>query len=471
MNVHVAPNLLNSIGPWRRLPLLEDEKDPLAFEGLGMFRTYIPSNLGGVLEVGCNQDKAKIIINHPKPGDNLKNFVGQPIPPAKRVFYPVKIGQHGWFYIAIGNVSGVYQVWARFYEVAVARESEDETADPLVPWNFWYWPNAASRKELTAWGSDVLQPCQKYEAAFGRQGVFDWEKTNHNDPNGTAEGWFGHCHNSAPASMIFKPPPDDGKSFGGQSFLCEELKFFATEFFGRYGTLKVGWSLKETKPRQGPFQQNKPADKPRMFGTIIGEFHQALARQLLVDGSPVLMDLRDSSGSDHTAVWNQAVYRYAAQFYETTPHGDWRDIQVKTRLHANDDTMLEPDFRSSGLPAEIMVDDIRGAPRYKTAAPAKDAPNKPAIRRDQLLLYRLIFKEDGTIDTRNPKNEWTSNTYLHGVDGDSYGNELFAPRFMFTPGKVTASPNAQGSGQPDDGNPRLVRADVLSLLELRDRYK
>ena len=45
---------------------------------------------------------------------------------------------------------------------------------------------------------------------------------------------------------------------------------------------------------------------------------------------PVMMDLRDSSGSDDSAVWNQAVYKYEAHFFETTPHSDWMDLQVKT---------------------------------------------------------------------------------------------------------------------------------------------
>jgi len=454
--LRVAPNLLNSVGPWRRLPLVETEDDALPFEGLGLFRTYVPSNLGGLLEIACDQPESQVTVSYPKPGDVLKDLADKPIAPAQRFVYPVRLGEHGWFYSAVGKVKGSYNVWARFWEIGLAREAEDDNAEPLIPWNFWYWPNAASRKEVTAWGSSVLQPCQKYEAAFGRSGVLDWEEAHHNDPDGTKEAWHGHCHNSAPAAMIFKPPPDEGLTMGGQSFSCEELKFFATEFVGRYGDVRGIWGLPGSGPlrRRGPYHENKPADKPELFGKLVGDFHQNLARELLRNYSPLLMDLRDSTGSDHAEVWNQAIYKYVAQFYETTPHGDWKDIQVTTWLHANEDT-LPAGFKSSGLPAQVVARGPRAEGKPKDAVPA---PSPPAIRRDQVLCYQLIFKDGGAVDTKNPKNRWSSNTFR--------GTELFAPRFMFVPHKVRATPDPEG-----DGNPRIERDDVLKMWELWDRYK
>src|SRR6266404_3193241 len=96
-DIRVAPNLLNSVGPWRRLPLVQDETDGLSFEGLGLFRTYVPSNLGGVLIVDCDQPDSKVTVSHPKPGDQLKDLAGKPIPPADQFYYEVRLGEHGWF--------------------------------------------------------------------------------------------------------------------------------------------------------------------------------------------------------------------------------------------------------------------------------------------------------------------------------------------------------------------------------------
>src|SRR5262249_25019691 len=149
--IRVAPNLLNSVGLWRRLPLVEAASDALSFEGPGLFRTWIPSNLGGLMEVACDQEDAQVTVSHPKPSDVVKDLAGKPIPPKKKSFlYPVRLGEHGWFYIAVGKTSGAYTMRARFWEIGLARDADNDDSDPLIPWNFWYWPNAASMQESTA---------------------------------------------------------------------------------------------------------------------------------------------------------------------------------------------------------------------------------------------------------------------------------------------------------------------------------
>jgi hypothetical protein len=300
----------------------------------------------------------------------------------------------------------------------------------------------------------TLKPCQKYEAAFGKTGVFDWEKAHHNDPSGTAEAWEGHCHNSAPASMIFATPPAGGVTHNGQHFLCEELKFFATEFYGREGVFDYVWGLPGhgSMGRQGFYQENKPADDPVRFGKIIGEFHSQLTRQLLQGREPVMMDLRNESGADHSEVWNQAVFKYEAHLSETKPHSDWTDITVRTVLRANADIM-PAGFVSSESPANIV------ATGPKPGGKPKDTESSTATyKRDQELKYRLIYKNSGKISERNKKNRW------FGVTLEGKPTELHAPRFMFKAEKPT------GNITPD-GNPLIDKTDVLTLLKLRDRYK
>lgn len=455
----LAPNLTNSLAPWRRLPLVESPEHALPFEGLGQFVVYVPARNGGILEVGCDQPDAKVVVRHPRPDSpSLEDLAGVAIPKANKFVYPVRPDQFQWFYVFVGNVTGVYNVWATFTEVGVARVQEaNDDSDPLIPWNFWYFPNAASRRDVSAWGSDKIQPCQKYERAFGRSGVLAWEKLNHNDPSGTTEAWHGHCHNSAPASIYFDEPPAEGLKFNGESFLCEELKFFAAEFVGLYGAwLPNGWILPGTGPkkRRGPYHEHKPADDSARFGTVIGDFHNLLVAHILKNNNAVMMDLRDVSGSDHNEVWNQAVYKFQARMWEHTPHDNWLDMEFETHLFANEDT-LPNDVSSSGRPANIVANGPRPGGKPKDVEPSGRE------RRDELLRYRLIYDNNGAIQVKNERNEWTS---VVKVGKESV--QLHAPRFLFSPAKPLADVKQGASG-----NVTIQRADVLQLMTLRKRFQ
>jgi len=346
-------------------------------------------------------------------------------------------------------------MWATFSEIGIAREADRDTADPLIPWNFWYFPYGGTGVDpkFTAWGGTVLQPCQRYERDSGVTDVYSWEVAHHDNADGKAQGWWGHCHNAAPASMVFKTPPAAGKKFHIETFLCEELKFFATEYYGRQGTDDFVWGLPGTGPmnRQGFFQEHKPSADPKKFGTVIGDFHRQLQTQLLLKRLPLLMDLRDASGTDNSAVWNQAIYKYTAKMWETPGTNNWLDVTLETKLNANEDSM-RPDLSSSGLPAVQVPNPLGGGPD------AIPDTSPGTIRRDQTLDYHLFFKEDGTVDSANAHNEW------YGVTLDKDGTDLYAPRFIFAPKK----PTGKSGG---DGNPKIVLADALLLLELRDRFK
>ena len=240
----VAPNLTNTLALIERLPLLESPADALTFSTPTlMFVVYIPSKMGGVLRVGCTKPGARVVVETID-GKSITDLDGNAIAPAQTFVCPIPVNQYQWFMVFVGKVSGSYGMWATFAEIGTAREADNDSSDPLIPWNFWYFPYGGPgvNPDFTAWGSALLRPCQKYESDFEETDVFSWEKDHHDNADGKAQGWWGHCHNSAPASMIFKTPPAAGKKFNKETFLCEELKFFATEYFGRQGALDSVWA-------------------------------------------------------------------------------------------------------------------------------------------------------------------------------------------------------------------------------------
>src|SRR5204863_8147210 len=123
-------------------------------------------------------------------------------------------------------------------------------------------------------------------------------------------------------------PDPAGKTVGGVHFTCEELKYFAAEYVGRAGSDTTPWWVPGSgrMGREGFFQEHKPEDNPKRFGTLIADFHKAIRNVFLIDQKAGCMDLRDASGAQHEEVWNQAVYKYVARMWETTPHVDWHDI-------------------------------------------------------------------------------------------------------------------------------------------------
>lgn len=332
-----------------------------------------------------------------------------------------------------------------FEELGFAREAD---GNPLIPWNFWYWPVGNVMKERTAWGSSFLSPLSKYERAFKVQGVREWEKEHHNDPAGTKKSWEGHCHDTAPASILFRAPPEGGMTFNRVHFSCEELKFYATEFFGRFGRLTRVWVLpgEGHRGRMGTFQTSRPNDEPERFGTdplVLVGFLQMLRERVRDAGHALVMDLRDSTGESHEAVWNQAVYQYMTRYWQTD-RTDLQLVEGRTVLCANED-YLEEDGSSSGLPAAIDV--VEGE---RVAVPNESG-------RIQECRFRTRFKNDGDMDPEAGDNRWWSVKV-----GET---ETHAPRFAFIVEKPAAEAHPWSKA-----NPRIEHEHVMNLLSLREKY-
>ena len=186
--IRVAPNLINTLNPTTRLPLLEDESLALSFEGtIGMFRTWVPSRFGGTLEIGCDQPGAKIAVAYKK--SPAVDDAGNPVAKSSRVVCTVAPGQFGWWEIAVDKVAGTYRMWALFKEVGIARDGSSDDDDPLIPWNFCIFPTPKACKLFRLGAARICSRVKKYETAFSKAGVLDWEKAHHNDPTGTELGW------------------------------------------------------------------------------------------------------------------------------------------------------------------------------------------------------------------------------------------------------------------------------------------
>lgn len=444
----LAANLSNKLDVLHVLPLMESAKKAQTFDNaLGVHAIFVPSDLGGRLTVGFgSKHKA---TDHALGVLDPHGVVHRPdVSGHVRIDLARGKRGHGVFFASVHAKSGKYSIFALFEELGFAREKD---GSHLIPWNFWYWPFAEVKKPDTAWGSTYMFPLSRYERAFNVSGkkVRKWEKEHHNDPTKTRAPWEGHCHNSAPASILFQAPPDAGKSHAGVDFTCEELKFYATEFFGRFGVLEFVWGLPGTGPmgRDGPLQENRPSDDPKLFGTnkraLVG-FLETLRIELRDKGRALVMDLRDISGAAHAEVWNQAIYQYVTRYWQPNPV-DLQLTEGLTLLSANED-FLPPGGTSSGLPAEIKT--VDGEPQA--------IPN--ATGRDQRMRFRLRFRSSGKVDVGAADNRWWNVKAAEGTD-------IHAPRFAFRvkPPLATESPTS-------DGNPHIERANTLALLSLRTKF-
>ncbi len=436
----VGPNIMNTVDVALRLPLMPSAKEAQRFEQkLGFHVVFVPSNLGGRLRIGFLGSKAKAAekrlgVVDPQGDLHTRDASGE-----VRTDIEVRRRGSGLFQIAVLDESMDYRIYALFEETGTARQADGK---PLIPWNFWYFPFAHSTEAPSAWGGTELQPLQKYERAFGETGVLAWEKQHHADPTNSRPPWEGHCHLAAMASIMFVNPMPDGFEFNGERFLAEELKFLGAEFAGRFGNSKSEYKLpSEGGHRMGPFHEQKPSEAPEAFGQtpdVLLGLLRVLQREIGLSGRALVMDLRDSDGLEHTAVWNQAVYRYVTRYWQP----DVKDPTLTDGvcvLFGNAD--IYTGTKSSGLPAETVVE--HGETILKHGANHTSSRNEFTVR----------FTAAGIHDTSAPENRWKATT--------RGGMDTFAPRYAYRVAKPSKTVIVAL------GNPRIDPNHVLAVLRLR----
>ncbi len=439
----VGPNIMNTIDVARRLPLVRSRSDAKHFtESPGFHALFLPTNLGGRLRIGfadTKQDAKKKRLGVVDPHGNVhtRDESGE-----VRIDIEVLRRGNGLFQIAVYDETQDYRLYAMFEESGTARQADKK---PLIPWNFWYFPFAASRKDESAWGGTELQPLQKYERAFKETGVLAWEKAHHGDPTKSRPEWQGHCHLAAPASVMFVNPPAEGLEYNGVEFLAEELKFYAAEFVGRFGRFEKVYEL-PTKDghRGGVLQEKKPSESPEVFGAArdgIVELLRMLRRELQVKGRALIMDLRDATGLDPTEVWNHAVYRYVTRYWQP-------DVADPTLTDGSCAVFANGDFYSgivsSGMPARTTTRDGEAVIDHLES------------HEKRVSEFTVRFTADGEHDANAAENRWKATR--------SPIADTFAPRFA-----VAVSKPANSVVEPF-GNPRIDPKHVLELLQLRPEF-
>lgn len=438
----IGPNFLNTSDVSFRLPLMKQKEDAVHFTfGYGFHSVFVPSNLGGRLRIGFGgpefeSKKKEIGVVDPHAVLHRRDESGE-----VRIDIEPRMRKSGLFSIAVSDEDKDYHLYALFEESGTARQAD---GSPLIPWNFWYFPFGDSTKEKSAWAGTVLQPLQKYERAFGKTGVLDWEIEHHADPRKVRDEWEGHCHLAAPASVMFFEPKADGVEINGETFLAEEIKLLGAEFVGRFGVVTDLYDLPETAFRRGPLHEKKPSDDPEAFGTDswgLVTLLETMRMEIGIKGNALIMDLRDETGANHKEVWNHAVYRYVTRYWQPDV-SDPTLVDGACTLFANAD--IYTGAESSGRPATTTIKDGETVVEHGVDSTS---------RRNE---FTLRFASTGLHDTSAPENRWTSTRRAHV--------ETFAPRYA----KRIEKPSKKVVLQA--GNPLIHPEHVLALLKLRPEF-
>src|SRR5262245_34573812 len=116
--------------PFRRLRLGHQDNATVAF---GLWTVWVPSNMGGRLKI---EGAAGLTITIQRPaGTTLATGKG-------KATYDVPIGTWGEFVVT--TVGATNAVNADFTQTYWSRQGSDLDAEPLIPYNFWYWPSKAA---------------------------------------------------------------------------------------------------------------------------------------------------------------------------------------------------------------------------------------------------------------------------------------------------------------------------------------
>ncbi len=445
----LAPNRVNTYSLVRALPLMEKDTDAHEFRAtIGTHEIYIPTNFAGVLTVRllspANGDLVTVVT--PK-GKSHHGGADRTV----RIEIPGLMRGTGYFTVTVVCPGQQYRLNATFDSDGVAKDASGYH----IPWNFWFFPYADSMKHASARGGGLFRPLHKYEEAFGVTGVVEWEEAHHSEAPGKRNEWEGHCSVSALASIAFEAPPLDGVDHGGVHFTCEELKLLAAETFGKHGLVRDAW-FPFKKEERAPLKSVRPDADPEAFGTMLAEFLGMLSRELIVSQIPVVMDLRDPNGVDPEAVWNHAVFKQRTRYWQ--PDVDDPTLtEGRVILYANAD-FYRPDAKPTGMPAEV---DAR----------------KLTLTEDRVerhCRFRVRFQHDGKLSVESQDNAWLS---VHAEAPRSLINpslmeDKFGPTPTFMPEYAAAvKPMMELQNTTTDGNPKIAKKDVLTLLRLRPQYR
>jgi hypothetical protein len=467
-----------------RLPLGHQVPMPRA---MTLFKVWLPTNTGGQLLISTTGSGTVDLRRAPdavlKPADTA-------------ISYDVPTGEFGAYHVLAKGKPGD-TVICSFVQISFARDGTGDSDPPLIPWNFYYWPSAKQHKQTggttvpNVWVQRAKDVMDHYSAAFSLPDLTaasKWEEANHARPD-VGEGWEGHCHNSAPASMYFEEPTL--QFINHVAFSSEEMEFLATEYFGNFGQLGPDfWELKRGNSKPGGangrfylpafFKPGGPKTRAEFIraltsegftnaaaiadsyiqsmggeaafaqqikqwhGELAAEFYDRLIKFMRVKKHPLLSNMRSyrGGGGPHE-VWNQAYFFYRAYYYENPNTKDPMDILVYCDLFANLDT-----YPSVGLPAQVS-----GSYVIPDSTKALFFSN----------IWRIQFTGSGDIVIADKRNEWRNLQ-------NNAKEELYPPTEMLTLAKPATS---RKPGDPFSLGNQYIGTDLVTKghLKLRKRYQ
>lgn len=507
----LTPNEVQALHPHhQRVPLgtpgFVPHPDPIVIGKPANYWFFIPTLFAGDLIITLpNTFKADVVVRmdkqeiHHNPSTNL-------------VVIPRKMSSDGFYFISVTPplpVKVEYQVhgWPK-----------ELKGEPLIPWNFYWYPYAPGAYKSGKFDATATQlsAMKKYDQAFRTVGVdsaLAWEKAHHNNPD--AETWEGHCPMSAVASVYFKQPLPT-KIVNGVTFLRDEMELIAaewaghnmpdsgvkftigasaharldgapvimfihppgTEFFPKDGETeedvkKRKKALLETYLKAVDTSDDSDPDTRRAraeadldnvnFSRIRQDFAEAgrllidfFINEVVLGGHPVYGDFGPSSEKSPAGeVWTNALFSGHLDFAELPPpNQDPRFCSATLTLHTNIDRA--PDVTPHLEPATVKVTKHAGTPLLEPEPQGGVADSREAY------VYELwvAFKDNGTID----QVLWAgAHSYAADKKGRVSRQSTFAPRLL------TTIPRFKPVSGP--GNPKIDDRVLSSgLLELRSRY-
>ncbi len=404
-----------------------------------------------------------------------------------------------WGELFIETTGNAGTITYEYVQTGWSREAEDFDSEPIVPWNFYYWPS--QRGGLAAEQAKTI--LTRFGEAFGHVSYDPglWEQQHHQS-DGEAT-WEGHCHWAAIASAVFEQPKQ--KKIKRLKFSEEEMEFLSTEFIANFiDKVRLLWRLAEfdlkdesdskrpavlyyLKPGQPKTRdalataiaahkhitlQSAQATAATLaaglaskdfsdgvniaFGHSAGTFFTKMLVRLRQEGNPLVADMRSYfANRGPEEVWNQVYFYFQAEYTETVGNDDEKDLTINCRLHSNNDT-----FPSQGFPAKIR----KHPPQWPCSEYKKFVvvPNATALVFEHQ--WRLMFDPGGSIAHEDPRCQWISAK-------NSHGEEMYAPDRL----NIVESfrPNRPHGVKEDTiGNPAVGKELVADgYVRLRRRYK
>lgn len=353
--------------------------------------------------------------------------------------------------------------------VASAQAGEVSGALSRTPWSGTFWPLKRAWGAFGNWGQG-LAPFEKYDnfvaltqgqnpGAAAREAD---PANGHNEaPDARAEGWTGHCHGWAPASLLEPEPPEEvtvkfdkavsfyklnvasasnakrglstdraaayGVRAGGREnaleFATADLKCMLTEIYTESKSTFYGTRCNDRNPDHDNVAYMDV--KPHLMHQLLVKFIKEKDQGLVFDVDPGYM------------VWNQPIYKFESKWTENAGK-----LDVVTTIWWANDNGVDPNYHGtesiSRTYTYTMTQDAQGniVDSQWTGASMDDHPdfiwqpygvideaNVPQLKLDTV--HQILEANGKTLTAQNAGPEGTASNGGGGSNPDAHRRSLW----------------------------------------------